>query len=124
MTSAQTGAALPAELLRLEQALATAERDARELVAGLTETLGAWRADKGFWSVAECLDHLATANRVYLAAMRPLAERALRGWSAPAWSRTTGTDRWVVREISRTPSQTPPQVEGTPDDPATDGAAS
>ena len=30
------------------------------------------------WSVAECLDHLATANRVYLAAMRPSAERALR----------------------------------------------
>jgi hypothetical protein len=26
--------------------------------------------------VAQCLDHLATANRVYLAAMRPAAERA------------------------------------------------
>jgi hypothetical protein len=26
--------------------------------------------------VAQCLDHLATANRVYLAAMRPPAERA------------------------------------------------
>jgi len=30
----------------------------------------------GAWSVAECLDHLATADRVDLAALRPAAERA------------------------------------------------
>ena len=38
-----------------------------------------WRAEPGSWSVAECLDHLATANRVYLAAMQPSADRALLG---------------------------------------------
>lgn len=51
--------------------------DARELVTGLTPEQGAWRALPESWSVAECLDHLATANRVYLEAMRPAAERAL-----------------------------------------------
>ena len=68
--------ALPADLQRLEQAFDAAERDARALVAGLTEARGAWRAEAGSWSVAECLDHLGTANRVYVGAMLPAAARA------------------------------------------------
>ena len=73
-----------AEIVALETGLDAAERDARALVSGLSEALGGWRADAGSWSVAECLDHLATANRVYLAAMRPAAERALK---AGRWRR-------------------------------------
>jgi hypothetical protein len=76
MPSGAIPAPLPADLQRLEDALNAAERDARALVAGLTEERGAWRANAGSWSVAECLDHLATANRVYLGAMRPSAARA------------------------------------------------
>ena len=72
------GGRLPADLQNLQDALEAAERDARALVDGLTEELGAWRVEAGAWSVAECLDHLATANRVYLAAMRPSAETARR----------------------------------------------
>jgi hypothetical protein len=72
------GATLPAELQKLEEALDAAERDARTLVVGLTEARGAWRAEPGSWSIAECLDHLATANRVYLEAMQPSAARARR----------------------------------------------
>ena len=66
----------PADLAALETAIDAAERDARSLVGGLTEAQGTWRAHPTSWSVAECLDHLATANRVYLAAMGPPAERA------------------------------------------------
>jgi hypothetical protein len=62
----------------LEHAFHAVEDETRALVTGLTEDRGAWRADPGSWSVAECLDHLATGNRVYLLAMRPAAERALR----------------------------------------------
>ena len=72
------GATLPIDLQELEETLTAAERNARTLVAGLTEALGGWRADAGSWSVAECLDHLGTANRVYLGAMQPAAARALR----------------------------------------------
>jgi DinB family protein len=68
--------ALPADLQRLEEALDATERDARALVAGLTEARGAWREEAGSWSVAECLDHLGTANRVYLDAMQRPATRA------------------------------------------------
>jgi hypothetical protein len=67
-----------AEIAALEAAFDAAERDARTLAGGLGEALGGWREAPGSWSVAECLDHLATANRVYLGAMRPRAERALR----------------------------------------------
>jgi hypothetical protein len=69
--------ALPPDLQRLTDALDAAERDARAIVDSLTEAQGAWRPADGSWSVAECLDHLATANRVYLAAMQPAAARAL-----------------------------------------------
>jgi len=67
----------PADILTLEEAFDAAERDARTLVAGLTEAMGSWRAEPGTWSVAECLDHLATANRVYLHAMQRCADRAV-----------------------------------------------
>jgi DinB superfamily len=70
-------ATLPADLHELNEALDASERDARALVDGLTEVGGGWRAEPGSWSVAECLDHLATANRVYLGAMRLPAARAL-----------------------------------------------
>jgi hypothetical protein len=72
------GATLPADLQQLEDALTAADRDARALVSGLTEALGGWRAEAGSWSVAECLDHLGTAHRVYLGAMQPAAARARR----------------------------------------------
>ena len=67
---------VPPELRQLEDDLDAIERDAQGLVAGLTEEGGSWRARPDSWSVAECLDHLATANRVYLGAMQPAALRA------------------------------------------------
>ncbi len=48
------------------------------LVSGLTPEQGVWRREPGSWSVSECLDHLATANRVYLRAMEPAAAHALQ----------------------------------------------
>ena len=66
----------PDDIQRLEDQLDAAERDADALVAGVSEAIGTWRAAPGSWSMAECLDHLATANRVYLEAMREAATRA------------------------------------------------
>jgi DinB superfamily len=64
------------EIQSLEDQLEAAERDARAVVDGLTEEAGGWREAPASWSVAECLDHLAVANRVYLAAMKRPAARA------------------------------------------------
>ena len=93
-------ASRPADIVALEDALEAADRDARAIVAGLTEEQGAWRAAPGSWSVAECLDHLATANRVYLGAMQPAAERALeqgRRRRGPAQPGLIGG--WFVRTL-------------------------
>jgi hypothetical protein len=90
----------PEDILALEDALNAAERDARTLLDGLTEDRGAWRAEPGSWSVAECLDHLATANRVYLDAMRPPGARALaegRRRRGPALPGFVG--RWFVSTL-------------------------
>ena len=67
---------VPADISDLQDQLDAAERDAEALVAGLSEERGALRTEAGSWSVAECLDHLATANRVYLRAMQEPATRA------------------------------------------------
>ena len=66
-----------ADLAALDAAFDAVERDARALVAGVSEPLGRWQPAPGAWSMAECLDHLATANRVYLRAMEPASRRAL-----------------------------------------------
>jgi hypothetical protein len=66
----------PEDIASLDAAYEAIDRDARLVVAGLSDALGTWRAAPEKWTVAECLDHLATANRVYLEAMRPPAERA------------------------------------------------
>ena len=69
---------LPADIRDLEDQLDKVDQDARALVAGLTAELGVWRQDPGSWSVAQCLDHLATGNRVYLQAMAEPVARARR----------------------------------------------
>jgi hypothetical protein len=89
-----------AELVALDQALVANEQDALTLVAGLTEAQGGWRPGPGSWSIAECFDHLATANRVYLDAMTPSAARALAAGSRrrrPALPGVIG--RWFIGSL-------------------------
>ena len=90
----------PTDIESLDTDLAEADVNARTLVAGLDEALGDWRETAGSWSVAECLDHLAIANRVYLKAMRPAAERAAReGLRRRGPARPGLIGRWFVRSL-------------------------
>jgi len=66
------------DIRALEEALDAIDADTRRLLEGLTAEQGVWRAEPASWSIAQCLDHLATSNRVYLRAMEPAAEDALR----------------------------------------------
>jgi hypothetical protein len=90
-------AAASADIAALDEQFNAIESDARALVTGLSAEEGRWRAAPEVWSVAECLDHLASANCVYLQAMRPPAERALaRGQTrrGPAFPGLVG--RWFI----------------------------
>jgi hypothetical protein len=88
----------PADIRDLLDQLEAAEREAAAIVAGLSEDQGTSRLEPGSWSISECFDHLATGNRVYLAAMRDPAARArLVGRSR----RTPATAGWLGRLFVR-----------------------
>lgn len=74
--------------------------DASELVAGLDDHHGRWRAAADSWSVVQCLEHLALSNRVYL---RPMNDAA-RGRRAPRrqriWPAIPGLlGHWFARSL-------------------------
>jgi hypothetical protein len=88
------------DIVALNAAFDAIEEDARGVVAGLSEEEGVWRPAPESWSVAHCLDHLATANRVYLRAMEPAAAEArTRGLTRrrPALPGLVGG--WFVRTL-------------------------
>jgi hypothetical protein len=64
------------EIEKLDAELEANGRDATALVNGLPEDLGRWRSAPDVWSVAECIDHLAVADNVYLRSMAEPARRA------------------------------------------------
>jgi hypothetical protein len=89
-----------ADIAILEDAYAANERDARQLIDGVTEPQGVWRPAAGSWSIAECLDHLAVGNRVYLASMEPAAVRARRDGHLRRRPATPGLfGGWFVRTL-------------------------
>jgi DinB superfamily len=69
-------AELPEDLRSLQEALDANEQEARTLVSGLSEADGTWQPAAGSWSVAQCLDHLAAGNRLYVDAWQEPAARA------------------------------------------------
>jgi hypothetical protein len=80
-----------ADIELLKAALLAASAEAGTLTAGLTEERAARRPAAGSWSVSECLDHLASTNRAYLAALKTATDRARaqsrlrRGPAVPGW---------------------------------------
>jgi hypothetical protein len=97
----------PLDIKNLQEQLDSADRDAAALVAGLPESQAAWRAAPDSWSVAECLDHLATANRVYLRAMDAPAIRARAAGKRRRGPAVPGViGRWFVRSLE--PPVNPP----------------
>ena len=74
---------LPEDLQQLLDAIDAADQAGAAIAAGLTEEEFQWKPDNGRrWSIAECLDHLATTNALYCASVRQGVEKARRkGWA-------------------------------------------
>jgi hypothetical protein len=69
--------ALPPDLQDLADQLDAVDREARAIVVDLDDAQANWQPDGGrSWSVAQCLDHLAVANRTYVEAMDEAVQRA------------------------------------------------
>lgn len=56
--------------MSLSQSIELLIPKARELSAGLSSDAFVWRPAPDAWSVAECLDHLNTTNRLYIDGIR------------------------------------------------------
>jgi hypothetical protein len=92
---------LPADLQKLLDELNAADASGAGIAAGVTDEQFHWRPFEGrAWSIAQCLDHLAMMNTVYLAAIRSGVDdgraRSLRR-QGPA--RSTFFGRWFVRSM-------------------------
>jgi hypothetical protein len=64
------------DIQALVNQLDCADRDAQELISGLTQEQAAWQPAPGSWSIVECLDHLGLTNHIYIEAMQQAATRA------------------------------------------------
>jgi hypothetical protein len=117
------------DIQALEHAFDAIERDARALLEGLTAAQGVWRPSPTAWSIAHCLDHLATANRVYFGAMAPSAERGLREGRTRRRPAVPGLiGRWFVRSLEppvkpRFKMRAPKKIVPRPAPPLDDSAA-
>ena len=102
MPSANSGiGTLPSDLQKVLADLDAADREAKRLVAGLSDEQVNWQPGGGTgWSVGQCLDHLAQGNDLYASALhdavrkiRPESARR-KGPISPGWF-----GRWFIREM-------------------------
>lgn len=69
---------LPEDVQAIARGLGANDQRCRDLVHGLSDEQLNWRPDERSWSIAQCLDHLNVANRIYLAPMLAGIEAARR----------------------------------------------
>lgn len=99
-------AALPPDLADILLQLAAAESQAEALIRDLDDERINWRPSAGAWSIAECVDHLSAASRVYLATMREAAAVARRRGSRRRGPIAPGPpSRWFIRTLEPPPRQ-------------------
>ena len=97
-------ATLPDDLATILRGLEQSDREARSLVAELDEERFNWRPDERSWSVAQCLDHLNAANRVYLEPMRTAVKAARSKNAARRGPIQPGIfERWFIRSMGPQP---------------------
>lgn len=96
MSAADT-AALPPDLQELIDAWNDLDRQAEVLLEPLDDEQFNWSPASGVWSIAQCFDHLNTANTVYLAGIRQAITNAeAAGWSRRGAIAPTVWGRWFI----------------------------
>jgi DinB superfamily len=103
-TTDVSSGSLPQDLEDLRHQLDAAEREATALIEDLDDERLNWRPSPAAWSIAQCLDHLSAASRVYLVAMEGAAAAARRrGWHRRGPIRPGAPSRWFLRELEPPP---------------------
>ena len=95
---------LAPELQDYERQIDANRRDARDLVAGLSDAQFNWCPAPGRWSMAQCFDHLNVATRKTFPAFdRAIADARARGRTAPGPFRYGWFARWMIRSMEPPP---------------------
>ncbi|MBI4902794.1 MAG: Smr/MutS family protein [Acidobacteria bacterium] len=98
--SKQTNSEFTAWAREYDAALA----DAEDLVKGLTHDQFNWRPGAGKWSIGECLDHLATSDRMFVARLSAAIEEARKQKRfAEGPFRYSRLQSWFLRSIEPPP---------------------
>lgn len=114
---------ISATLDSIQAAFSSSEKQAIELLEGVSPAQANWQASKGSsWSICQCLDHLAKVNFVYSAALQEAASNAKGSYKQPTSIVETGFfGRWFVQQMEppvniklKTPGKAVPAQEGDP----------
>lgn len=113
---------LPADLQDVLDQVNELDRAGVDLAASVTDEQFFWRPDGGrAWSIALCLEHLATANEVYSRAVGEAVDAArVKGWARRGPLRLGPAGRWFVNSLEppvtrrmRAPSKIQPASTGS-----------
>jgi cysteine-rich CPCC protein/DinB family protein len=74
--SLQTASELPPDLKAIVDVLDNADREARQIMDGLSDEQANWRPQATAWSIAQCLDHLTRATTQYAVALQTALDGA------------------------------------------------
>jgi hypothetical protein len=97
---------LPEDVQEILIALDDNDRQAEAVARGLDDERFNWRPKERSWSVAQCLDHLNVANRVYLTPMREALERARQAGAMRRGALRPGVvGRWFVASLEPPPKR-------------------
>lgn len=101
---AMKAVSLPDDLREIQAQLEANDRKALTLLRDLDEEQLNWRPDERSWSIAQCLDHLNVANRVYTTPMLQAIEEARRKGSVRKGPVQPGLlERWFVSSLEPPP---------------------
>lgn len=94
----QVNESLLPDLQEYARQIEAVNKDAGDLIAGLSETQFNWVPAPGQWSISECLDHLNVTNRKLI---KPLRDAINDARSKGLTSRGPFRHGWLVNKIVR-----------------------
>lgn len=92
---------LCATLDSIQAALAEAEKQATELLTGVSSSQANWQPNDGrSWSICQCFDHLAKINFAYAAALQQAVSSTPENYRQPTSNIVPGLfGRWFIQQM-------------------------
>jgi len=92
---------LAATLDSIQSTLVATEKQAKELLVGVSSSQANWQPNEGrSWSICQCLDHLAKVNFVYVEAVQQAVSNSAESYRRPTSNIVPGfLGRWFIQQM-------------------------